>query len=492
MHLEQIKQNFIDKIYFNVLSKFLFFCPTYYNTKNTIYRRFQIRKKWLEISNSKPKLLFTAWLGENKTHRSLYGATRTIWESSLFSTIILGTPLPNDLFPRCLIEYMPEFLRSDSKYIYDMNFINFIKKFTHFVPYQFLENSIIAYKKDFNIEQDVAYAYASGVYLYYMNALSFYKPDIVCMLAWQPAHRILRKICEEKNIPYFFAEYGVLDGTYTFDFNGSMGESWVSKYHEFFNTLPLEKNDIRTAKEFLTATNNNQYSRNIDYRQSQEAVLELQRVKNNGKKIILFAGSNDAHSGNTPYDENARKYHAPYYKDNEEILEALCQFSSIEPVTLIYKKHPITSTRKNYIFYNPENLITITSCDFRTLALFCDLCIVNVSQSAYVALQNNVPVLMLGINQLYWSGAVYKISNYRSLSQAIKSALEFGFTEVQRNAFINHAARLIKYYLYSFHTNYGRKISCIPSDIMGIINGSYLPHHQYEFMKYKSFSSKNI
>jgi FMN phosphatase YigB (HAD superfamily) len=70
------------------------------------------------------------------------------------------------------------------------------------------------------------------------------------------------------------------------------------------------------------------------------------------------------------------------------------------------------------------------------------------SQVSYIALIRGKPTVMLGYNQLRGKGITYEAFDRGSVEVRIKEALERGLTSDQRDGFVQHVARLTKYYLY--------------------------------------------
>ena len=96
----------------------------------------------------------------------------------------------------------------------------------------------------------------------------------------------------------------------------------------------------------------------------------------------------------------------------------------------------------------PKNVIVIDDVDINDLIEISDLTITILSQTGYVALFNEKPVLMLGYTQLRGKGCNYEVFELEKIESEIKIALQYGFTNEQKNKFETHIAQIIKYYVY--------------------------------------------
>jgi len=78
---------------------------------------------------------------------------------------------------------------------------------------------------------------------------------------------------------------------------------------------------------------------------------------------------------------------------------------------------------------------------------FSDVIITILSQSAYVSLFRNKPVVMMGYTQLKGSGCTYEAFSKEQIEPQIRKALKEGFSKKQMKNFHRHIARAVKYYL---------------------------------------------
>ena len=96
----------------------------------------------------------------------------------------------------------------------------------------------------------------------------------------------------------------------------------------------------------------------------------------------------------------------------------------------------------------PDNVIYVDTCDINDLIDISDVVVTIRSTTNYVALIRKCPVLMLGYTQTHGQGCTYEAFEKNVIEPQLKQAIDKGFTAEQREAFIEHVARLLKYYLY--------------------------------------------
>lgn len=459
--------------------------PSAYVTEENLRERKRARGKWGKlIQNKKLRIMFSGWLGETATHKSLYTLTHDLWEYPEFDTIILGTTFGGQIKGNVILERMPEFIERDYEFINDAYVAKNLNFIESDIPLQALEEGITSFCEEFCVPYENGFSLSSMAYVYFKNALTSYKPNIVGLLAFQPSHRILRKVCEELHIPYFFLEFGVLDGTYCFDFVGSMGASWPNIHHEFFNGLSVDDNDMAEAEKYKNLIKTSDMGREKASACCPEKIRAIQRQRACGKRIVLYAGSNSAHSGYTPYTEENKKTHSPYYANNRDIIRDLIAYAKKQKnVHIVFKPHPITVTRNMEWRESTPEITVVTEGGINDYLDLCDICVVNVSQCSYKSLQRNKPVLMVGVNQLLNSGAVYRLSDYASLEDALEKCLESGLTPCQSRAFDLHVARVLKYYVYSYSGSFGRDIKQMAQDLHSLIQGKHPFWLKYEYKR---------
>lgn len=289
--------------------------------------------------------------------------------------------------------------------------------------------------------------------------LKFLCPKAVIILgSFQISHRIFGKICEQHNIPVIYTHEGVLPGTLSFDYNGEMGKSLVALYSHKFKELYVSEEEIKRAEivwEFLKKSGLN---RKI---QPNSEADEFRRRLVAGWPTIFFAGQMDVSSGMVPYDEDTQTQISPVFKSSIEAGIFLSKICEKNNWNFIYKPHP------SYIKREEEKLLAhdaiyVATGNINEIIDVSDLTITIVSQTSYIALIRNKPVLMLGYNQISGKDCVYECYRIEQIETIIKEALNKGFSDTQRLVFRKHIAQLLKYYLYDDNREreirYGRKV----------------------------------
>lgn len=159
-------------------------------------------------------------------------------------------------------------------------------------------------------------------------------------------------------------------------------------------------------------------------------------------------GQNDFESGICPYTRKARRYHSPIFRTTLEALEFLSVLAVKDNWNLIFKPHPIMASLGHDCKEKQDRIDIVSDVNVNRLIDRVDLVATILSQSAYIALIREKPVLMLGYTQLRGKRCTYEAFAKRHISSKILTALEKGYTEKQKTQFIRHVAQLLNYYLY--------------------------------------------
>lgn len=271
----------------------------------------------------------------------------------------------------------------------------------------------------------------------------------IAVIAWNEftsMHYLLKNICQEKNIPILYFEFGVLPGTLCLETRGQMGESDVAVNDTQFMNLVVSDNQIQNATKLIQHLKENGLNRNPQ--PVNDEVSKLKKYIDNGRPTVVYFGQNDYESGIYPYTKISKSYHSPIFKSSDEaaiVLEKVCKKQGYN---FIYKPHPTI-----YAMYGApkgfsKETIIVDKVNLDELIDLSTVTVTILSQTAYVSLIRGKPVIMLGYNQLRGKACTYECFDEKDLEKTLMDAVHHGLTSEQKSAFIRHVAQLNRYYLF--------------------------------------------
>ncbi|MDL2302692.1 hypothetical protein LJC58_10150, partial [Lachnospiraceae bacterium OttesenSCG-928-D06] len=174
-----------------------------------------------------------------------------------------------------------------------------------------------------------------------------------------------------------------------------------------------------------------------------------------GNPIISFFGHNEYESGIFPYTRNSRQFHSPIFRSSLEALQYLSLISLKNSWNLIYRPHPTMvalghCNESPYAYVSKQNLNHLIDRS--------DVIVTILSQTAYIALIRDKPVVMLGYNQLRGKGCTYEAFNKELIEETIITAIDSGYQLLQKQNFILHCTELLETTLYDDMTKKKVKI----------------------------------
>ncbi len=283
-------------------------------------------------------------------------------------------------------------------------------------------------------------------YLYFSKVVEWAKPKCVIILNTMGAyHSVAKYVCGLQNVSIIRWEHGVLPGTYTLDTLGEMGKSAPAVYAKEFTELPISDEDFLRAGKIWNYIRESKINRKIQW---QGNLCEIKAKLDKNNPTIFVAGQNDEASGMYPYTEDSKKFHSPIFASSMQAAIALGKLAKKNNWNIIYKSHPYIILSKEDRRLLPENVIIAEEVGVNYLIELADVVVTIVSQTAYMALLHDTPVLMLGYIQLRDKGCTYQAFEEKDIEKELIAAVENGFTAKQREAFQKHIAQLVKYYLY--------------------------------------------
>ncbi len=313
---------------------------------------------------------------------------------------------------------------------------------------RYIQNAVKLMKaRHIHIEKGYAEAWAYYAYHYISLLLRRIKPETVILWnKYYSFHLIFNGICKEQGIPTEYMEFGCLPGTISIDKGGQVGESYVAKHYLAFKKLKISSNEFCEMREILTYLKESGLNRNP---QPQIFFRKEYWHHNAGRPFVVYMGQNDYESGLYPYTISARKFHSPIFKSTLDALSYLALLSLKNSWNLLYKPHPIMESlgladqNKNTNF----SKYIVSNVNINSLIDCSDVIITIFSQSAYISLIREKPVIMLGFTQLHRKGCSYEAFRKSKIEVQIKKALKYKLTSSQKENFIKHCAQLKKYYL---------------------------------------------
>ena len=296
-----------------------------------------------------------------------------------------------------------------------------------------------------------SYALAWSYYAFqYINILLENIPlqYVILWNKYYAFHEIFDGICKEKKIRVFYMEFGCIPGTISIERFGQQGESiWAHKYTKWLKNRIL-RSELIYSQNVIKYLKQSGLNRNIQ--PSPLFDTETLKILKNGKKNVLYIGQNDYESGLFPYTSKTRKKHSKSFKSTIEGLDFLYELCQKNDWNLLYKPHPIIESLKteeeSYSGYT--DLHVLRNVNINHIIDHVDVVVTILSQTAYVSLIREKPVVMLGYTQLRNKGCCYEAYDKCKVESGIKKALRFGITRRQKKNFRVHVAILLKYYLW--------------------------------------------
>jgi len=292
----------------------------------------------------------------------------------------------------------------------------------------------------------------NSVFLYqkYIEAeLEKFEPDLV--IVWHQFnafHFIIAEWCDRHSVPIMFGESGLLPGSWCFEFEGQMGESWISKSPSDFQSLPITTRDRRNAAAYLKFAVSNGLNRKRDTVSFSNEQIK-NKIVSDPRPKILYAGINDYKTGLMPFHPKRTLKHSGDFSNTESGLEYLIELAKKNDWLVLYKPHPSIKHSSDLVSINSGTVVQIDKMVNLVEAIkLADILVTLVSQSAYMSVIHGKPTVLLGRMQLTGSGLVNEAPVRTLVERELKDALKKNILS-ERDLIVDHIARLIRYYLVS-------------------------------------------
>ena len=305
-----------------------------------------------------------------------------------------------------------------------------------------------------------ALCWASYAYIYIDKLFASIKPTkVILWNQFYAFHKIIENICKKRNIKVIYMEFGCIPGTICIEKKGQLGESYPAIKFRKFSKLKVSNEECKKANEIINWLYENELNRN---KQPQKNTVPFFSCS---EKKILVIGQNDYESGLYVYNRKSKKYHSPLFETSINLLKYLISICK-EEWQLLYRPHPLMTLFKSEK-EEIDKLDVAVNYDGNINQLIdeADVVITLFSQCSYISLIRGKPVVQLGRNQLSNSGCIYETKKKHEIENTIEEAIKNGVSIEQKNRFIEHVARLLKYYLYSDgvkrEKEVGRDLNCL-------------------------------
>jgi len=153
-------------------------------------------------------------------------------------------------------------------------------------------------------------------------------------------------------------------------------------------------------------------------------------------------------TGIQPRSLKSSTWHSPYAQSSEEALSIVAATCKDNKWHVLYKPHP--QARHDCYSVNNNHVTVLPDISIYELLTICDVCITIVSQVAYEACILNKPVVLMGRLQLTGKDIAFEALDENSLQLQINAAITEGYSAHLESKFIDHTARLLRYYLFGF------------------------------------------
>lgn len=310
------------------------------------------------------------------------------------------------------------------------------------------------------------------MYTFFAKLLDKISPRIVFTFACiYVSSMILDMLCKEKNVPVIYCHEGILPGTMCCDIDGEVGKSLPAVYDKKFKNLAItakEKEDARNVWNYLY-----QSKLNRKVQPQNDVIQSIRQYIDKQKPTVLFLGQNDPLSHMIPYTDETRRYHSPIFESSLDAAVYLGKICERNHWNFVYKPHPnfVVADVKEIL---PKSTIYVEFCDINNLIDLSDVVVTILSTSCYNALTRYKPVVMLGYTQTRGQGCTYEAFELEKIEERIKEALTDGFSDEMQQRFVEHIARLNKYYLYDDMTErelrYGKTVPNQYSEFFALKN----------------------
>lgn len=273
-----------------------------------------------------------------------------------------------------------------------------------------------------------------------------YAPKIVLNWhEWSSLQYMSKIYCESLNIENFNVHEGAIYDTLEVDKVGELAESWIFEDIKEFNNRPLELKDIEVSKKLIKKIKNNNFNRKG---QQKKGLIKKLLSPYKNKKIIFFAGVNDSQTGMLPTSYGKSHVHSPVFIDTYDALKYLSKLAHKNDWYILFKPHPNVPVRNSKVVN--DRVILVNNANVIECIEETDISVTLLSTLSYDMMIYDKPTVLLGRNLMSSSGSAYEVENLYNVETTILSAFNKEGFDIKQKKYLEHFARLLKYYYFPY------------------------------------------
>jgi len=326
------------------------------------------------------------------------------------------------------------------------NLISFLKDIKKQIQYKNQHLVLSLRKYEYRERFINGYCYAKDI----IDNLPLDKKNDVFVL-WgktQSSFKLLLDRLEDKNVSYFFAEYGELPGTISISKYGIFGEYFSSHSWDIFKDKEVTPQDIEYTNDILEAIRQKQistksYGTNLYF--LTKYFWEHSLHTKNRKKIIYVNGSelfiSGFYTGRWGVDRKGKH-------PNAMLLESVVNYFD-DNYIIIYKEHPMTQSSYKASLLDPSDFPTvhfIQDFNIHDILELADIVISFPSKVVITSFLYEKPTFVLGDFTFPFSEPsirYFTSHNFQDIEQLLSNN-----TPYDKNQFILFITKMIKHELF--------------------------------------------
>lgn len=260
-----------------------------------------------------------------------------------------------------------------------------------------------------------------------------------------PSQRLLKAYCDYRKIRHVFIEHGSLSGTLHLNPENTAYGLFAMRRKREFLAKRISEEDTEKAESFLDLIRNGDH----DQKPQSVDVPLLKKLSSCRSKVLFLPGLGIVGGGFSPRISKSSREVSRHFRSNEHLLSEVLRIARRNDWTVVYKPHPNSLGTE---IAEPEDgsLFVTSECSIPDLLKVCDGVVCLGTKVTQTALTLGKPVLLAGAYTLSGMGCCYEVNEKEELEGQLKSALEQGMTESQRSAYLEYAARELRYCLYQY------------------------------------------